>query len=727
MVSFPTEKELEQVEGPEALAWVKAQNTLSAHTFESSPNFAKAQKDILQILESKEKIPYARKSGEYYYNFWQDEDHIRGLWRRTSFEEYQKEDPTWEIILDVDQLAREEGENWVFKGANRLMPDGDLCLVTLSKGGTDASYVREFNIDKKCFVADGFYLPEAKSRVAWLDKDRLLVGTDFGEDSLTDSGYPRIIKCLERNQSLDDAQILFAGERSDVSVGASSQVRTDGAYHFLSRATSFFESENYWLKIMPDKTFKLVNIPIPKTAELDEVFMGRALILLKDDWEIQNATYKAGSLISLALDSIESDELDIQSLFEPSDRMAIESMATTKSHIYVTVNHQVVTEIYQLQLEENHVNMTQVPIPENGSASIVSADNYSDDILLNYQNFLTPSTLYACSPEDLQLKAIKSAPHQFDASDLMVEQQMVASHDGTLVPYFLVHKKDIILDGTNPTLLYGYGGFEISLTPSYSATLGKTWLEDGGVYALANIRGGGEFGPAWHQAALKENRQRAYDDFESIARDLIAKNITSPKHLGIQGGSNGGLLVGVAFTQHPELYGAVLCQVPLLDMLKYHTLSAGASWVGEYGSPDDPKMRKVIEQYSPYHQVRENATYPEVFFMTSTKDDRVHPSHARKMVAKMQQMGHQVYYFETIEGGHGAAANLKQSAYNKALTTMYFKDKLMKPSLELLEDFSALAASTPPPIRLTQLKSQEPEPSLESLTTSSTKQAMKRA
>lgn len=670
-----TDNDLEQVEGEKALQWVKLQNAKTSLFFEEMPCFEDIQRDTLQILESPDKIAYPTVLNDYYYNFWRDEHHVRGLLRRTTEEEYLKDNPTWETVLDVDALAEAERENWTYQGSVKLMPDANRVLIALAKGGTDAKIYREFDMVSKQFVEDGFYIPEAKSRVCWLDQDTILIASDFGEGSLTQSGYPCEAKILKRGQRFEDAEPFFKGKQTDVSLFVSTSVRPESQYLTVTRSTTFFEQEYYIANLSKGETL-LKQLPIPKDASLEDYFKGYALISLKSDWKVGGNVYPQGSFVSLDLASIANKKLGVELIMSPSERVSIQGASACKNHVLVSVSNNVCSELYSITRAESGWERTRVALPEKGTLSVISASDFSDDFLVNYEGFLKPSTLYMCDNPTSVPVPIKAAPSHFNSNDMVVNQFEAVSTDGEKIPYFIMHHKDIKPDSSNPTLLYAYGGFEVSMNPHYLSTIGKNWLEKGGIYVIANIRGGGEFGPQWHQAGLKENRQQVYDDFFAVAEKLISDKVTSPKKLAIQGGSNGGLLMGVAFTQRPDLFNAVVCQVPLLDMLQYHKLSAGASWVDEYGDPEDPRMRDIISRYSPYQNVSADKSYPEVFFMTSTKDDRVHPSHARKMVHKMQEQGHHVHYFETIEGGHSAAANLKQRAYNYALTMSYLMHKL---------------------------------------------------
>ena len=657
---------LEEVEGQRALEWVKAKNTATVAELEKEPQYHALYSKILAVLNSNERIAFPSLIGEYVYNFWQDEKNPRGLWRRTLLADYFKPAPEWETVLDLDALSQKEGEQWAFKGATWLYPGYDLCMVSLSRGGSDAVEIREFDLVKKAFVPGGFFLPKAKSSVSWIDRNTLLVGTDFGPGTLTTSGYPRIAKIWYRGTSLSGARTLFAGQESDMGVWAGAVNTPERQYIVVSRNITFFTSNSFVME-----GDKLIKLDLPDDAQFNGFFKNQMLVELKSDWTTGTNSFKQGTLISIDYDRFLMGDRAFSIVFAPSERSNLAGMTTTRNALLLHKLTNVVSELFRYTLQDGQWMGEKVAAPEYGTIGLAATDDLSDHYFFTYTNFLAPTTLYYVPANGKKIENVKSLPHFFNSSGLLVEQFEVASRDGTKIPYFVVRSKKAKMNGANPTLLYGYGGFEAAMQPGYSPVRGVAWLEKGGVYVLANIRGGGEFGPQWHQAALKENRQRAYDDFTAVAEDLIRRKITSPRHLGIEGGSNGGLLVGVAFTQHPELYNAVLCSVPLLDMQRYNKLLAGASWMGEYGNPDLPEEWAYISKYSPYQNLSAGKKYPRVFFTTTTRDDRVHPGHARKMAAKMEAMGYPFYYFENTEGGHGSGVTNEQRARMLALEQVY--------------------------------------------------------
>ena len=669
---------LEEVLGDKALEWVKARNAIVQNRMEGEPSFEKLRSDLLEILDSNARIPFVSKRGEYYYNFWRDKTNERGLWRRTTLEEYRKAEPKWEVVLDLDALGKTENENWVWKGASLLRPDYQRALITLSRGGADANITREFDLKTRSFVADGFKLPESKGSVSWIDIDHLFVSTDFGDASMTDSGYPRMAKLWKRGTPIEQAKLVYEGKQEDMSVGAVHDDSPGFERNFVTRNIAFYNDELFLVK----DSGELVKIDAPNTAS-KSVFKQYLLLELREAWTIDSKTYPAGSLLVSDFDRFLRGERAFVVLFEPSSNTALSSVTTTKDHVVINVLEDVKNRLYVLtpSTTESPAAWRREPLvgaPAFGTVNVTAVDSdESNDYFMTSTDYLTPTTLsigtVGKAPEEL-----KRLPHFFDSVGMQISQHFATSSDGTKVPYFMVAKKDLNLDGKNPTLLYGYGGFEISLQPNYSATVGRAWLTQGGVYVVANIRGGGEYGPRWHQAALKENRLRAYEDFAAVAKDLVARGVTSKQRLGIQGGSNGGLLVGNMITLYPELFEAGVCQVPLLDMKRYNKLLAGASWMAEYGNPDYPDQWAYIRKFSPYQNVQPSVAYPKVLFTTSTRDDRVHPGHARKMMAKMESQGHAVWYYENIEGGHGGAANNKQSAFMQALAYTFLKQELMK-------------------------------------------------
>jgi len=656
---------LEEVQGERALAWVREQNARSAAELEAVPEYRPTFQRTLEILDSKDKIPAPQLLGTVVYNFWKDDRHERGIWRRTSIDSYRLAAPSWETVLDVDALAKAEATPWVFKGATCLPPDCRRCVIGLSRGGSDAAVYREFDTSTKGFVDGGFALPEAKSFVAWRDLDTLWVGTDYGPGSLTESGYPRLVKLWKRGTPLSEASALYEAATRDVAASGFSIHAPEGRYDLIVRTPAFYRQETF---LVLDG--RLVKLQVPEDAEFRGIFKDHALLSLRSDWQVAGEKHVAGSLLSVGVDDLLAGPRGIQALFVPTERVFLDAVATTRERVLVLTLDNVRSRLASFSLVDGGWRREEVVLPGLGTATVAAASDEADVYCASYEDFLAPESLHLAQ-DGAAPTGVKSMPAFFDARGMKVDQHEAVSKDGTKVPYFVVLPKGFEADGRNPTLLYGYGGFEVSQVPVYSPTLGAAWLARGGVYALANIRGGGEFGPRWHEAALKEKRIKSFEDFIAVAEDVVARRITSPKHLGIMGGSQGGLLVGGALVMRPELFGAVVAQVPLADMRRYTKLLAGASWMAEYGDPEQPEEWSYIQTWSPYHLLRKDARYPKPFYWTNTRDDRVHPGHARKMAARLASLGHPVYYYEDVEGGHGAGSVNRQTARVKALEYAY--------------------------------------------------------
>ena len=665
---------LEEVEAPKALEWVKARNAATEAELAATPAFKQLESQILAILDSDAKIPYVEKIGDHYYNFWKDAQHQRGLWRRTTLAEFRKDKPQWETVIDLDALNKAESENWVWHGADCLKPEYQRCLVALSRGGADADVTREFDLGTMGWVKDGFFRDEAKGGLGWIDRDNVYVFTDFGPGSMTGSGYPRIVKQWQRGTPMADASLVYEGQPGDMYIAAGRDHTPGYTRDFVTRTLAFYNDELY----LRGADGKLTRIDAPNSAN-KAVHKDWLVLELRAPYEAGGKTWPAGSLIAINFDAFMQGKRDFTGLFEPTETTSLASSTWTANHLVLNVLEDVKNRLSVLTPPANGTGAWQrsaFAAQPAGTVSVAAVDSDSnDDLWVMASDYLNPQSLSLATIGQAP-EVLKTMPTFFDASNEVVEQHFATSKDGTRVPYFLVHPKGMPLDGSTPTLLYGYGGFEISLTPGYSGAVGKGWLEKGGAYAVANIRGGGEYGPRWHQAALKAKRHKAYEDFAAVAQDLVARKVTSPGHLGIQGGSNGGLLTGNMLTQYPELFGAVVIQVPLLDMQRYHKLLAGASWMAEYGDPDKPEEWAFIQTFSPYHLFDADKKYPPTLFTTSTRDDRVHPGHARKMMARMLEAGKDVRYYENIEGGHGGAANNQQAAHMSALAYTFLWNQL---------------------------------------------------
>ena len=666
---------LEEIEGARAIAFAKAENARSLPLLKGDPRYAEIHAEAMKIVTAKDRIPAIDIAGDgSLRNFWQDPDHVQGIWRSTTLESYRTAEPQWRTLLDVDALSKAEGVTWVFGGAVCLQPDERLCLVRLSDGGKDAAVMREFDAQAGRFVEGGFSLPEAKSSYAWVDRDTLAVATEWSKGEVTESGYPYVVKLLTRGAPHSGAKEVFRGTVKDVAVSPVVLREPDGrtAAVFLERALDFFNSEHLLLT-----DAGAVKVALPTRSTLQGYVSGQVVMTLEQDWP--EAGFKEGDLIALDLAELKADPARPKPhlVLRPTTSQSVEQVATTRDRLVVALYDNVKGEVLSFAFGGGAWTSTRLPLPEDSSISIASASDRDNRLILGVTSFLAPDTQWLADAAAGAPEKLKSLPARFDASKDVVEQYWATSKDGVKVPYFVVRPKDLKFNGEAPTLLYAYGGFQVSQTPAYAATVGKLWLEKGGVYVVANIRGGGEFGPRWHNAGLKLNRMRVYDDFFAVSEDLIRRGVTSPRRLGIMGGSNGGLLMGVALTKRPGLYRAIVIQVPLFDMINYTRIGAGASWVGEYGDPANPAERAVIESYSPYQNLKPGQPYPKVFLETSTKDDRVHPAHARKAAARLKELGYDYLYYENMEGGHAAAANLNERAMRISLEYTYLMQQLM--------------------------------------------------
>ena len=650
---------LEDVHGAKPLAWAKEQNAKSLAPLKADPRYQKNYDSVLEVLDATDRIPMGALRGRNVYNFWQDAKNPKGIWRRTSIASYQAANPDWQVLLDIDALAKAESENWVFKGSS-CAPGETRCLVRLSRGGGDAVVVREYDLASMKLMERGFSLPEAKVNLEYLDGDTILFGT--AKDGETNSGYARTVKLWKRGTPIASAPLVYEGTKEDVLVAPMVFHTKEGSFPFVVRAVSFFESEYFAVE-----GGKVRKLDMPLSADVKTMIDGALIAVLRQDYEKDGAKFPRGALVAFR------DGQRPQTIFAPNARQSIEAVEAGRDKLYVAITSNVTGALHVFTANGKGWSDKVLALPANGTANIVSTNDDGPEVMFSFQNYLTPTTLYFDAGNDAP-RPIKSLPARFDASGMVTEQFEATSKDGTKIPYFVTRPRN--LSGPAPAVLYGYGGFEISLTPSYSANFGRLWLSHGGIYVVANIRGGGEFGPAWHDAALKTNRQRAYDDFAAVAEDLQRRGLTTPKQLGILGGSNGGLLVSTLMVQRPDLFGAVVCQVPLIDMIAYTHIGAGASWVGEYGDPAIPAERDYILTYSPYQNVKKGVKYPPVFFVTATSDDRVTPVHARKMAARMMEQGHEVWFYENTDGGHSAAADHRQAAEMWGLSFVYLAEKL---------------------------------------------------
>ena len=667
---------LEEARSDKALNWVETENERTTAHMMADPRFAQLKAEALAIYDSEDKIPYVSFRPDGLYNFWQDKQNPKGILRRTTLESYRTDNPTWETVLDVDALAAAEGKEWVYKGSTCLPPDQRLCMIALSDGGEDATILREFDMTTGQFVEGGFVIEEkSQGGVEWVDADTLLVSRDFGDNTVTESEYPFTTRMWKRGTPLAQAEEIFRGEPTDVWAGAGLIRDSDGVVQGRTafRGISFHESINY---VWHDGEW--LELDLPKKASLGGIIDGQLTMSTDVDWETQGQTFPADALISVDLEEFKRDPNGAKKtlVWAPGEGQTKRGGASTANSAYLAILDNVVGKVIKLDYENGAWQTSDVVLPDNATLGISTASDETDEIMFTSTDFLTPSTLYYTDGSG-DPQVLKTSPSYFDSTGMEVEQLEATSKDGTKIPYFLVKPKGMTMDGTTPTLLYGYGGFQISQLPSYNSLTGKMWLERGGAFLLANLRGGGEFGPGWHQMAIRENKQRTWDDFIAVGQDAVKRGITNPGQLGIQGGSQGGLLVGTAFTQAPEAFDAAIVAIPLFDMLRYHLIGRGASWIGEYGDPRIPEQRAWIEGYSPYQKIVDGVDYPAPFLWASTADDRTHPAHARKAAAKLKGLGQDYWYYEDMTGGHSGGVDNEQRAKLQALQMVYLMQRLM--------------------------------------------------
>lgn len=669
---------LEEIESERALAWARAENERTLSELQADPRYQAFHDQALDILQASDRIPFVSMRPSGLYNFWQDATHVRGILRRTTMESYRTDSPEWETVLDIDALSTAENANWVYRGISCLPPEERRCMVILSDGGRDSSVAREFDLVEGRFVDNGFSLPDGKQSFTWLDADTLLVAREWGPGTMTASGYPFVVRKWRRGQPLEAAEEIYRGTAEDVSAGVSVLRDSAGTAHAVigSRGLDFFDRE--YSLIRPDGS--AVRLNLPRKSQPVGIVDGQVLVVIQEPWTAApGMEFATDSVLSYGLAEWKRDPNAARPrlVWAPGPRQTLDGFASTRDQLLVTILDNVRGRAFAFDHADGEWTSRPIDLPRNASIQITAASDENGQAMFAVTDYLTPTTLYFYDGADGRLESIKTTPPRFDASNHVVEQLEAVSEDGTRIPYFLIRPRAMPMDGSTPTLLYGYGGFQVSMVPSYLGTTGKLWLEQGNAYVVANLRGGGEFGPDWHQTAQLANKQRTWDDYIAVAEDLIRRNITSPRRLGVIGGSQGGLLVGTAITQRPELFNAAIIQVPLFDMVRYHLMGAGASWIGEYGDPRIPEQLAWIEGYSPYQRLTAGRNYPTPFILTSTKDDRVHPGHGRKAAARLAEIGQPYYYYENIDGGHSAAANLRESARRLALEITYATRRLV--------------------------------------------------
>ena len=676
---------LEEVNGTEAMAFVAQSNQRALAALTGDRRYETFRRQAEAILTATDRIPGPSFLGDGIGNFWQDAANPKGIWRRTTLDSYRSADTRWETILDIDALARAEGRDWVFKGADCLAPDETRCLISLSDGGKDAVVLREFDTSTRRFVDGGFSLPEGKHRLEWLDRDTLLVATDFGPGTLTESGYPFIVKSLKRGQTLAQATEVYRGDIGDGGYGVSPSVYRDkdGAVDavIISRPLDTFRSETLlWTE------GRAVPLPLPERVTLYGA-QGERLILSTDQtWAWRGQMFGSGALLSVSLADLQGlaePALPPELVFAPGPRQSLQDVAVLDQELIIALSQNVTGRVVRARAAPAESGSTpqwrlsDIRVPANSAIALGDSSKASSRVFVTAQGFLAPPSLSLLEPGADLPRELRTAPAKFDASTHVTEQFEARSSDGTMIPYFVTRPRDMAMDGSAPTILFGYGGFQISFPPAYKPEMGKLWLENGGVFVQANIRGGGEFGPEWHQSVLNENRQLAFDDFAAVAADLHRRGISSPRRTGIYGRSNGGVLTSVSITQRPELFNAAVIESPLIDMLRYHEMPAGASWIGEYGDPRIPEEAAWIARYSAYQNLRPGADYPRVYITTNTRDDRVHPGHSRKFAARLGEMGYDHLYYEETSGGHSNDADPIANARRWARHYVYLAQQLM--------------------------------------------------
>ena len=677
---------LEDIEGERAIAQVKAWNKATEDLLTRDPKFEEYRNRARAILDDEQQIATPDDVlGANVANLWRDARNPRGIWRISPLSAYRAGKPVWRTLIDVDALGKAEGQSWVWHGADCLAPSYRRCLVSLSPGGTDADVVREFDTVTGRFVEDGFKLPQAKSNVAWADPDTLLVATDYGQGSLTSSGYPRILKLWKRGTPIASARTLLTGEAGDVSVGPVAVQSGDRRWLFANRSKTFWTNEYHLIA----PSGRLVPVPMPADAEFQDVIGDRLVVKLQSELRGPAARYRAGSLVAYRLDRIAAGRpLPPELVMAPTAKQAIEEVSASDNILWVKALNDVSGKLYAVtppstRNRKNRIRdwrVRDMRLPANSTVHLLAVGGRPDLAFATVESMLSPPSLHAVQPGG-QSALVQALPARFDASQFSVEQRFATSKDGTRIPYFLVRNRGS--SGPVPALIHAYGGFRNAQTPGYltgqpyrAGPLGMFWVEEGNAYVLANIRGGGEYGPEWHKAALRENRQRSFDDLHAVAEDLIRTGVSAKGRIGISGRSNGGVLVGAAMNQRPDLYSAVISGSPLHDMKRYSHLLAGASWIDEYGDPDKPEDWAFMSLYSPYQNLKRGVRYPAVFFYSSTKDDRVHPGHARKMAARLGEFGNRFYFHEYLEGGHSVGADHEEDAKRAALLMAYLKREL---------------------------------------------------
>jgi prolyl oligopeptidase len=654
---------LEEIDGERALAWVDAQNAATLAQF-GDARFAADRDALATIFDRPDNIPLIARRGAKVSNFWKDAEHPRGLWRTTSLDSFRGEQPDWEILLDLDALAAKEGEDWTWSGAATIPGSHDRAILMLSRGGADAVVLREFDLAAHDFVPGGFALPEAKGGASWLDRDTLLLSSALGKDMATSSGYARTVRLWRRGTDPLAARIIFETSADEMAVWADLDRETGEERLVFVERVGFFDA-NVWIG---DRSGPKTRIDVPTDASV-EWHRGWLAVKRRTAWTIADETYPPDTVLGISFPSFLAGDRRFTKLFEPAERRALQGFFWSGGRLHLSIldNLKPVFEA----LTPSGAGWSRERItgpPDIGVANVwpldVRIEESNGDLLGSAQDPLTPPSLYLIPPGSTP-QLLKLAPQTFDPSGLAVTRHEATSQDGTRIPYVQVGPPGET--GDAPVHLSGYGGFRISQLPYYNSVVGKLWLERGGTSVVANIRGGGEFGTTWHEAGRREGKRASHDDFAAVAADLVQRGVTNAGRIAAEGGSNGGILITNMLTRYPERFGALFCTIPLIDMRRYAKLHAGASWIAEYGDPDNPDDWEFLKEISAYHAAVPGRPYPRILIATSRRDDRVHPGHARKMAAKLQAMGYEAYFYEPAAGGHGYGKDNRERASFTAL------------------------------------------------------------
>jgi prolyl oligopeptidase len=655
-----------------ALAWVDAQNAKTTQRF-GHEQFA-ADRDALKLIfDRPDNIPLPDRRAGKLFNFWRDAEHSRGLWRTTSPESFRTETPAWDVLIDLDALAATEGEDWVWRGGSTLPGTHDRAIIQLSRGGADAVVFREFDLAAREFIQDGFQLPEAKSVFDWLDRDTLLLSSPLGPGMATRSGYARTVRLWQRGRNPITSPVIFE-TREDHAIAWAHVEReaADERIWFLEKPGML--ETNVWIGNRRGPTAQL-DLPVDAWAQ---VHRGWLAVKPRTPWTVAGTTYPTDTIIAISMTAFLGGDRRFATVFAPRERQALQGFFWCGGRLVVSVLHELAPIFEVVTPSDGEWKRERVNgLPDIATAHVWPMDGRLEesngDLLAVTQDPLTPSSLFLVQPNSAPA-LLKRAPRAFDSTGLVITRHEAISSDGTRIPYVQVGPPGET--GDAPVHMLGYGGFGISMPAYYNSALGKLWLERGGTSVTAHLRGGREFGTAWHEAGRREGRRLAHDDFAAVAADLVQRGVTRPSRIAAEGGSNGGLLVANMLTRYPERFGALFCTVPVIDMRRSPKLLAGTWWIDEYGDPDKPDDWSFLRDISAYHVAAPGKPYPPILIATSRRDDRVHPAHARKMVAKLQAMGYEAYFYEPASGGHGYGKDNSDRAAFTALGYTFLMEKI---------------------------------------------------